>query len=206
MSITKKELLKITGISYGQLYRWKRFGLIPEEWFVKQSSYTGQETVFPKEKILERINTIQELKDYYSLEEMAVMLSPELMSNNTVEESVLYQQGIVSESFVGMYKGLLQKESLQYTDLVILYGLHTKVTPHLKDKDIEKLLKNNATIIKNITSVDYEIVIFEYDQHYLMVVGNSMKEFYMDSRCNIITRIQLRDVNDEFKMKFKNLI
>lgn len=115
MSITKKELLKITGISYGQLYRWKRFGLIPEEWFVKQSSYTGQETVFPKEKILERINIIQELKDYYSLEEMAVMLSPELMSNNTVEESVLYQQGIVSESFVSMHKALLQKESLQYT-------------------------------------------------------------------------------------------
>ncbi|MCL2486473.1 MAG: YhbD family protein, partial [Oscillospiraceae bacterium] len=31
--ISKKDLLEFTGISYGQLYRWKREGLIPEEWF-----------------------------------------------------------------------------------------------------------------------------------------------------------------------------
>ena len=29
--ISKKELLDLTGISYGQLYRWKRKGLIPED-------------------------------------------------------------------------------------------------------------------------------------------------------------------------------
>ena len=49
--ISKKELLQQTGISYGQLYRWKREKLIPEEWFIKQSSYTGQETFFPREQI-----------------------------------------------------------------------------------------------------------------------------------------------------------
>ncbi len=29
--ISKRELLELTGISYGQLYRWKRKNLIPEE-------------------------------------------------------------------------------------------------------------------------------------------------------------------------------
>jgi predicted DNA-binding transcriptional regulator AlpA len=28
--ISKKEVLELTGISYGQFYRWKREGLIPE--------------------------------------------------------------------------------------------------------------------------------------------------------------------------------
>ena len=50
--ISKKQLLSKTGISYGQLYRWKRERLIPEEWFMKQSSYTGQETFFPKRNVL----------------------------------------------------------------------------------------------------------------------------------------------------------
>ena len=36
MLISKKDLLAETGISYGQLYRWKREQLIPEEWFIKQ--------------------------------------------------------------------------------------------------------------------------------------------------------------------------
>ena len=52
--ISKKQLLAETGISYGQLYRWKRERLIPEGWFIKQSSYTGQETFFPKEDVYKR--------------------------------------------------------------------------------------------------------------------------------------------------------
>ena len=66
--ISKKELLEETGISYGQLYRWKREGLIPEEWFIKRPSYTGQETFFPRERVLERIGLILERKDDLSLE------------------------------------------------------------------------------------------------------------------------------------------
>ncbi len=75
--IPKKEVLERTGISYGQFYRWKRKGLIPESWFVRRSTFTGQETFLPREKILERIRLIQKLKDEYSLEEIAEMLSPE---------------------------------------------------------------------------------------------------------------------------------
>jgi len=75
--ISKKELLALTGISYGQLYRWKRQGLIPEEWFIKRSAYTGQETFFPREQILSRIRTIQGAKDDYSLEELSRLLRPQ---------------------------------------------------------------------------------------------------------------------------------
>ena len=53
--ISKKQLLAETGISYGQLYRWKRARLIPEGWFLKQSSYTGQETFFTKQQMLARV-------------------------------------------------------------------------------------------------------------------------------------------------------
>lgn len=68
--ISKKDLLTETGISYGQLYRWKREGLIPEEWFSKRSSFTGQETWFPRERMLERVKMILETKDDMSLEEI----------------------------------------------------------------------------------------------------------------------------------------
>ena len=73
--ISKKDLLTTTGISYGQLYRWKRQGLIPEEWFIKKASYTGQETFFPRESIISRVETILQLKDTYSMEQLAEMFS-----------------------------------------------------------------------------------------------------------------------------------
>ena len=58
--ISKKELLAKTGISYGQLYRWKREKLIPDAWFIKRAAFTGQETFFPRERVLERISFILE--------------------------------------------------------------------------------------------------------------------------------------------------
>lgn len=75
--ISKKELLEKYGISYGALYRWKRMGLIPEEWFEKKSAVTGQETFFPRAAITERIEMILALKDEMSLEEIAEKLNGE---------------------------------------------------------------------------------------------------------------------------------
>lgn len=89
--ISKKELLEQTGISYGQLYRWKRERLIPEEWFVKQSAFTGQETYFPREQVLARVQAILNLKDTHSLEEMAQIFSPKPGSAIAVEDLIGFE-------------------------------------------------------------------------------------------------------------------
>jgi len=86
-TVSKKEVLKLTGISYGQLYRWKRKGLIPESWFVHRSTVTGQETFFPKDKILGRIAQIQSMKEEKSLDEMVQLLSPEATGRDATWEA-----------------------------------------------------------------------------------------------------------------------
>ena len=75
--ISKKELLTRYNISYGALYRWKRKGLIPDEWFIKKSTTTGQETFFPEKLVCERIELIQEMKEDVLLDELAKKLSGE---------------------------------------------------------------------------------------------------------------------------------
>jgi len=82
--ISKKEVLARTGISYGQLYRWKRMGLIPEAWFIRRATFTGQETFFPKEKILARIQEILRLKEAHPLDELVKILSPEAVPGTVV--------------------------------------------------------------------------------------------------------------------------
>lgn len=79
--ISKKELLALYDISYGALYRWKRKGLIPEEWFIKKSTVTGQETFFPYDLICERITLIKKQKDDVSLDELAKRLTSESKKN-----------------------------------------------------------------------------------------------------------------------------
>lgn len=75
--ISKKDLLLRYGISYGALYRWKRKGLIPEDWFIKKATVTGQETFFPAELICERVELIKSQKDELSLDELARSFSSE---------------------------------------------------------------------------------------------------------------------------------
>ena len=75
--ISKKELLERYSISYGALYRWKRKGLIPEDWFIKKATVTGQETFFPEKLICQRVELIQSQKDDFSLDELAKQFNQE---------------------------------------------------------------------------------------------------------------------------------
>lgn len=118
IEISKKELLELTKITYGQLYRWKRKQLIPEEWFIKRSSFTGQETYFPREKILARIDKILSLKEDLSLDELADTFSASPKTVSVSFEALEKSQFIsaqVSQSYRTMF--------LDELDFIDLLGL-----------------------------------------------------------------------------------
>lgn len=87
--ISKREILEKYGISYGALYRWKRMGLIPESWFIRRSTVTGQETYFQKERICQRIELILSRKEKISLEELAVELQGQHQKQQSSRKVVL---------------------------------------------------------------------------------------------------------------------
>jgi hypothetical protein len=88
--ISKKELLSKYGISYGALYRWKRKGLIPEEWFIKKATSTGQETFFPTALVCERIELILKQKEDILLDDLAQKLNHEELSNSGLLLSTVF--------------------------------------------------------------------------------------------------------------------
>ena len=82
--ISKKELLELYHISYGALYRWKRKGLIPEDWFIKKSTVTGQETFFPRDLVCARVELIKTQKDDFSLDELSAKLQSDAGKSATL--------------------------------------------------------------------------------------------------------------------------
>lgn len=156
--ISKKEILDMTGISYGQLYRWKRKELIPEEWFIKKASYTGQETFFPKEKIIERINKIIELKDQVPLDELADMFSNKTKVVDSGEEYIL-KCGLITKDVLTIYKDIFQsKTEYSFKDMLVMYTLQSQLDSGilsiveietmltLIEKEYEKLEDKNGTV------------------------------------------------------------
>jgi len=101
--ISKKDLLLACGISYGQLYRWKRKGLIPEDWFVRKSAFTGTETFFPREKMLARVDRILSMKDEdLSLDDIAEAVSPMPLPDTFSAEDMV-ARGVVSAPSLALF-------------------------------------------------------------------------------------------------------
>ena len=87
--ISKKEVLEQYGISYGALYRWKRMGLIPEAWFIRKSTTTGQETFFRRDQICPRLELILSRRDGTSLEKLAGELEGERQQRRSARRLVV---------------------------------------------------------------------------------------------------------------------
>lgn len=126
-TISKKELLLAAGISYGQLYRWKRKGLIPEDWFQRKSTFTGQETFFPRQKVLARIEKIKAMQDEdASLDEIADAVAPNL-GEVSMTLSELQASGLVSAAAAELFAEEIPDKSsaLVFGEVVSLAALDT---------------------------------------------------------------------------------
>lgn len=162
--ISKKDLLAQTGISYGQLYRWKRQRLIPDEWFVKQSSYTGQETFFPREQILSRVQSILELKDGHSMEELARMFSPE-EAGTTISAGELREVGEISTELLDALEG--HQESYRFSQVALLAILSQAA--EIPAKERAELFKGGATALHRAKIAGLVCVIFQAQAKYHIV-------------------------------------
>lgn len=204
--ISKKELLDLTGISYGQLYRWKRKNLIPEEWFIRKSSYTGQETFFPKQQILPRIDKIIHMKEGLSLDELADVFSP------TLGEVEMSAQQLIDRNIVSLASLELLTEASREQSL---YGLEQIMMLYV----LEKLLMSG-----DITRQEGSLLIEVMSDHYyrfrdraselllirkmgvptFMLVGAGA-ELYFDQGVKVVLRITLATFMEELKLKLGNV-
>lgn len=199
--ISKKEILDMTGISYGQLYRWKRKNLIPEEWFIKKSSYTGQETFFPKDKIVERINKIIELKEEIPLDDLANMFSNKINVGD-IREDYLIQCGLINEDVLKVYKEMFGKKS-EYTlkDVLLIHVLQLQLDLgsisiteieemlNLIDREYSKLESMDGTVYF-IRRLGVGICLLAFKEHIIV-----------DDNSKVISEINIRTTIENIKFK-----
>lgn len=200
--ISKKELLELTGISYGQLYRWKRKKLIPEEWFIRKSTFTGQETFFPKEKILARIEKIKELKDELSLDELAGMLSPNPAAVMLTKEEVL-ERHIVSEMVVQRYSEWKEnKQVFSFTDLLPLYVLDQLLrSGDLSWEEGKSVLNVFETHYPKLQGKSCELAIIRKMGVTVCLLVAGGGDMYVEPEAKLVARLHVPACIEELKLK-----
>ncbi|MCG7379602.1 YhbD family protein [Paenibacillus sp. ACRSA] len=201
--ISKKELLDLTGISYGQLYRWKRKNLIPEEWFIRKSSYTGQETFFPKQQILPRIDKIIHMKDGLSLDELADVFSPSLGEVEMMSVQQLLDRNIVSLSSLELLTEAGREQPL--------YGLEQIMMLYVLEKLLMSgdITRQEGTLLIEVMSDHYYrfrdraselLLIRKMGVPTFMLVGAGA-ELYFDKGVKVVLKITLATFMEELKLK-----
>ena len=203
MEISKKDLLKTTGISYGQLYRWKRECLIPEEWFVKRSSPTGQETYFPQEKILKRIHAIQQLKDSYSLEELARILTPEV-SNRLFCEEDLEHFDELDIDVAADFMDAMSKDSFVFLEVLVMIALsQAMVDSAITEEERTHAVSFLSKRMSELHSADYVLELLQAQGHLYILLKKEGSEVYLDDGLVEIRFIHLNELSNAIKLKYK---
>lgn len=202
--ISKKQLLDLTGISYGQLYRWKRKQLIPEEWFIRKSTFTGQETFFPKDLILSRIDNIVNMKDGLSLDEMADKLSDKA-SFDTLKVSYveITERNIVTSVTLNKFgERLGVKDEYSFDQLTCLMTIDRLLSAGEMSMDEAELLfrtfSDKASFLK---SGSWELYFVRKMGVSFFILAEGSAELGFDEGVRLVTKVLSADVIEQLKGK-----
>jgi DNA-binding transcriptional MerR regulator len=199
--ISKKELLEETGISYGQLYRWKRKNIIPESWFIKKSSYTGQETYFPKEKILERIQKIIEMKDTHSLDELSDFFSP-----NPTEVKLTLEMLLVNK--------VIQKETIEVWSMVVplteTFQFHAILSMYIIEQLLQKKMVSIEECREAITFLSKkellgDLIGIRKNNTLVWMLVRSKSDLVIEDVANIIVEMNMLVNMNDLKIKLSEI-
>lgn len=206
MEISKKDLLKETGISYGQLYRWKREGLIPEEWFMKRSAFTGQETFFPRDKIIPRVEAILEMKERYSLEEMAKIFEggSNALRSEPSEDTLPKKVSAIAD-FPEKMKLVLSElcpDGYDRERQLLLCGLASLIAPLGLSLTETKSLVSAALSLPPGELPTLTLRLWSGDRpHYFLTLHANGTPFFIDSRFKLIGEVSLDKLSVTLKDK-----
>ncbi|GMK40037.1 hypothetical protein PCCS19_30920 [Paenibacillus sp. CCS19] len=200
--ISKKDLLEEMGISYGQLYRWKRKRLIPEEWFIRKSTFTGQETFFPRGLIVGRISHILSMKEDLSLDELVGRLST-LQSDIRLQMEEI-QGRIVSTIMIDRYaRQMLDGGKLAFDQAFYLFvadWLHRVLPGGMTEEEGTRLLQLLSSRIPQLEERACHLVVLQTagKRIILLLEGGPL---YPEESVVIAASLSIDEAAETFKSK-----
>ncbi len=204
--ISKKEVLDQFSITYGQFYRWKRKQLIPEAWFIRKSTFTGQETFLPRQKIVERIEMILKLKAKHSFEEIADLLAPESSEARFAQDDL--SENIISKSALKFFQKLTDSNGPYPFDDVVQMALlealeELELDQSARKLALETLRANNFSLSE--VEPDWTLWLLQKDDAASLccIAPKSKARFDPDAR--IAAEIDLTRLLEETKLSLRKI-
>ncbi|MCQ2466417.1 MAG: YhbD family protein [Clostridia bacterium] len=198
--ISKKQLLRAAQISYGTLYRWKRMNLIPDGWFIHKATITGQETFFPREKTLARIQRIKELKKELTVEQMQ-----ELFSANVRSFRIPYNDfcglNLVSKLAITAFSSVFpEKKVLDFDDVFGMYVVdHLMKLSGIYLEDAKQVLRLLCKYLSVEASKEYQLLLLRKLGVPMTVLVRGEDDILLEDNTEVIACANLVEFEEALK-------
>jgi hypothetical protein len=198
--ISKKDLLRVTHISYGTLYRWKRLGLIPESWFIHKATDIGQATYLPREKVITRIERIKELKSELTVEQMQELFSANVKSFK-IPLKDFTDLNIVSKLAVTAFTSIFpMKDKLDFNDVFSMYVVdHLMKLSGFYLEDAKQVLRLLCKYLSSETSKEYQLILLRKMGVPMTVLVRGEDEILLEDNAEIIACANLGEFEEALK-------
>ena len=198
--ISKKQLLRVTHISYGTLYRWKRMGLIPESWFIHKATETGQATYFLKDKILPRIDRIKELKGELSVEQMQELFSSNVESFKIPLKDFKDLEIVGKMSLTAFTSVFPEKDMLDFNDVFGMYVVdHLMKLSGIYLEDAKQVLRLLCRYLSVEASKDYQLLLLRKMGVPMTVLVSGEDQILLEDNTEIIACANLVEFEEALK-------
>jgi len=198
--ISKKQLLKVTHISYGTLYRWKRMGLIPESWFIHKATETGQATYFLKDKILPRIDRIKELKGELTVEQMQELFSANVESFKIPMKDFTDLDIVGKMSLTAFTSVFPDKNMLDFNDVFGMYVVdHLMKLSGIYLEDAKQVLRLLCRYLSVEASKDYQLLLLRKMGVPMTVLVSGEDQILLEDNTEIIACANLVEFEEALK-------
>ena len=198
--ISKKQLLRVARISYGTLYRWKRMNLIPESWFIHKATKTGQETFLPRDRVLARIERIQDLKGELTVEQLQEIFSPNVKSFLIPVEDFI-KLNLVSKISMTVFTSVFpDKKNMKFDDVFGVYVIdHLMRLSGIYLEDAKQILRMLSKYLANQPSKEYQLLLLRKLGVPMTLLVKEDEDILLEDNTEVVACANLSDFEEALK-------
>ena len=198
--ISKKQLLRVARISYGTLYRWKRMNLIPESWFIHKATKTGQETFLPRDRVLARIERIQDLKGELTVEQLQEIFSPNVKSFLIPVEDFI-KLNLVSKISMTVFTSVFpDKKNMKFDDVFGVYVIdHLMRLSGIYLEDAKQILRMLSKYLASQPSKEYQLLLLRKLGVPMTLLVKEDEDILLEDNTEVVACANLSDFEEALK-------
>ena len=198
--ISKKQLLRVARISYGTLYRWKRMHLIPESWFIHKATKTGQETFLPRDRVLARIERIQDLKGELTVEQLQEIFSPNVKSFLIPVEDFI-KLNLVSKISMTVFTSVFpDKKNMKFDDVFGVYVIdHLMRLSGIYLEDAKQILRMLSKYLASQPSKEYQLLLLRKLGVPMTLLVKEDEDILLEDNTEVVACANLSDFEEALK-------